>query len=56
MMVADVLEENSYRVMEADSADEALKARKDIRLLFTGIEMRPGPNGLELARLGKGRA
>jgi two-component system, response regulator PdtaR len=50
---SDLLEENGYSVVEADSAKEALKvmeARKDVRPLFTDIQMPPGINGLELAR------
>jgi CheY-like chemotaxis protein len=50
---SELLEESGYTVVEADSAEEALKvmeARKDIRLLFTDIQMPPGCDGLELAR------
>ena len=49
----DLLEENGYTVLEANSAEEALKVmetRKDVRLLFTDIQMPPGIDGLELAR------
>jgi CheY-like chemotaxis protein len=48
-----LLEDSGYTVVEADSAEEALKvmeARKDVRLLFTDIQMPPGCDGLELAR------
>jgi two-component system, response regulator PdtaR len=50
---ADLLEENGYTVVEADNAAEALKVmevRKDVRLLFTDIQMPGGCDGLELAR------
>jgi CheY-like chemotaxis protein len=50
---SELLEESGYTVVEADSAKEALQvmeARKDVRLLFTDIQMPPGINGLELAR------
>jgi two-component system, response regulator PdtaR len=50
---SELLEESGYTVVEADSAEEALKvmeARKDVRLLFTDIQMPPGCDGLELAR------
>jgi CheY-like chemotaxis protein len=53
MHASEILEESGYTVVEADSAEEALKvmeARKDVRLLFTDIQMPPGCNGLELAR------
>lgn len=49
----ELLEEHGYTVLEADSAEAALKVmeqRKDVRLLFTDIQMPPGCNGLELAR------
>jgi CheY-like chemotaxis protein len=50
---SELLEENGYNVVEADSAEEALQlmeARKDVKLLFTDIQMPPGCDGLELAR------
>ena len=53
LYTSQLLEESGYTVVEADSAEEALKvmeARKDVRLLFTDIQMPPGCNGLELAR------
>jgi two-component system, response regulator PdtaR len=53
LYTSELLEENGYTVVEADSAEEALKvmeARKDVRLLFTDIQMPPGCDGLELAR------
>ena len=53
LYTSQLLEESGYTVVEADSAEEALKvmeARKDVRLLFTDIQMPPGVDGLELAR------
>jgi CheY-like chemotaxis protein len=53
LMTSELLEINGYTVVEADSAEEALKVmeqRNDVRLLFTDIEMPPGCDGLELAR------
>lgn len=50
---ADILEEQGYRVVEADNADAALKvleARDDVRLLFTDIQMPGSLDGLDLAR------
>jgi len=49
----ELLEASGYTVVQADNADEALKVmekRKDVRLLFTDIQMPPGCDGLELAR------
>jgi CheY-like chemotaxis protein len=49
----ELLEEHGYTVIEAGNAEEALKVmenRKDVRLLFTDIQMPPGVDGLELAR------
>jgi len=53
LLASDLLEGHGYTVVEAANAEEALKVmekRKDVRLLFTDIEMPPGCNGLELAR------
>jgi CheY-like chemotaxis protein len=50
---SELLEESGYTVVEADCAEDALKlmeARKDVRLLFTDIQMPGGCDGLELAR------
>jgi CheY-like chemotaxis protein len=55
---AGLLEENGYTVVEANSAEQALKVmetRKDVRMLFTDIQMPPGIDGLELARQVHGR-
>jgi two-component system, response regulator PdtaR len=53
MLATTMLEEAGYDAVEADSADEAitiLEARKDIRIVFTDIEMPGSMNGLKLAR------
>jgi CheY-like chemotaxis protein len=53
LLACDLLEEHGYTVVVADNAEEALKVmekRKDVRLLFTDIQMPPGCDGLELAR------
>ena len=53
LLASELLEDHGYAVVEADSAEEALKVmekRKDIRMLFTDIQMLPGCDGLELAR------
>jgi CheY-like chemotaxis protein len=53
LMASELLESHGYAVVEADSAEEAIKvmeSRKDVRLLFTDIQMPPGCDGLELAR------
>jgi CheY-like chemotaxis protein len=49
----DLIECAGYDVVEANSADEAIKlleARKDIRIVFTDIEMPGSMDGLRLAR------
>jgi CheY-like chemotaxis protein len=51
--VCELLEASGYTVVQADNAEEALKVmetRKDVRLLFTDIQMPPGRDGLELCR------
>ncbi len=53
LLTSEFLEEHGYTVVEADNAEEALKVmekRKDVKLLFTDIQMPPGCDGLELAR------
>ena len=50
---SEILEQHGYTVVEAANAEEAIhlmEKRKDIRLLFTDIQMPPGCDGLELAR------
>jgi CheY-like chemotaxis protein len=52
MLVADVLDEAGYDVLEAHDAQAALTTLKDspdVRVLFTDINMPPGMNGLDLA-------
>lgn len=52
MIGADALEEAGYDVLEAESADEALKvleAGKPIEVLFTDIRMPGSMDGLKLA-------
>jgi CheY-like chemotaxis protein len=52
MLVADVLDEAGFAVIEASSAQAALlelEQHDDVRVLFTDINMPPGMNGLELA-------
>jgi two-component system, response regulator PdtaR len=47
------VEAAGYRVIEASNADEAiaiLEARKDIRIVFTDIDMPGSMDGLRLAR------
>ena len=53
MIGADILDEEGFEVIEAASADEALAifgARRDIRVLFTDVEMPGSMNGYALAR------
>jgi CheY-like chemotaxis protein len=53
LTTSELLDDHGYTVVEARSAEEALELmekRKDIRLLFTDIQMPPGCDGLELAR------
>jgi CheY-like chemotaxis protein len=52
MNAVDVLEQAGFETVEAHNADEAisiLKARKDIRVVFTDIEMPGSLDGLKLA-------
>jgi CheY-like chemotaxis protein len=53
MQAVDVIEEAGFDVVEvsnADAAIEILQARKDIRIVFTDIEMPGSMDGLKLAR------
>jgi CheY-like chemotaxis protein len=53
MQAVALIEEAGFDVVEAGSADEAiaiLEARKDIRIVFTDIEMPGSMDGLKLAR------
>jgi CheY-like chemotaxis protein len=52
LYAADVLVEAGFNVVQANNADEAialLEARKDIRLVFTDIDMPGEMDGLKLA-------
>jgi CheY-like chemotaxis protein len=52
MLVADVLDEAGFEVVEAADARTALKRLEladDVQVLFTDINMPPGMSGLELA-------
>src|SRR6476661_1722113 len=53
MHAADLVEGAGYRAIEASNADEAiaiLEIRKDIRIVFTDIDMPGSMDGLKLAR------
>jgi CheY-like chemotaxis protein len=52
MLVADVLDDAGFEVVEASDAQTALKRLElagDVQVLFTDINKPPGMNGLELA-------
>ncbi|MDB5452790.1 MAG: response regulator receiver [Caulobacteraceae bacterium] len=54
MIAAEGLEDAGFEVLEADSADAALRilnSRSDVRVLFTDINMPGSVDGVELARL-----
>lgn len=49
----DLVEAAGYKALEASNADEAiaiLEKRKDIRIVFTDIDMPGSMDGLKLAR------
>ncbi|WP_245435332.1 response regulator [Microvirga calopogonii] len=53
MLISDLLQDGGFKVIEAKNVAEALRvleARPDIQVLFTDVEMPPGPNGYELAQ------
>jgi CheY-like chemotaxis protein len=53
MQAVEMIEEAGFDVAEASNADEAirlLEMRKDIRIVFTDIEMPGSMDGLRLAR------
>ena len=53
MLAADIIREASYETIEAANADSAiaiLEAGRDIRIVFTGIDMPGSMDGLKLAR------
>ena len=52
-LAADTLEENGFRVVEAENAEEALRVlaeRSDVRVLFTDVNMPGALDGLDLVR------
>ena len=52
-LIADILHDEGFRVMEAKDAAEALRvleACPDVDVLFTDAEMPPGATGFDLAR------
>jgi CheY-like chemotaxis protein len=52
-LMADILEDAGFRVIEASNAVAALnwlEAGEDVHVLFTDVHMPPGVDGLELAR------
>jgi CheY-like chemotaxis protein len=53
LLMADILEDAGFRVIEAANAGAALnwlEAGEDVQVLFTDVHMPPGIDGLELAR------
>jgi len=53
LYAASIVEEAGFQVVEAENATEAisiLEARKDIRVVFTDIEMPGSIDGIKLAR------
>ena len=53
LLATDTLEDNGFRVVEAEDATEALRIlaeRPDVRVLFTDINMPGALDGMELAR------
>src|SRR4051812_22702224 len=53
MQAVSMIEEAGYEVVDATNADEAIAiliARRDIRIVFTDIEMPGSMDGLKLAR------
>ncbi|HEV7253692.1 MAG TPA: response regulator [Mesorhizobium sp.] len=58
MNIAEQLEDEGFRVLEAANADKAialLEAHSDIRLVFTDIDMPGSMDGLRLAGVVRGR-
>jgi two-component system, response regulator PdtaR len=58
LLMADILKDAGFRVIEAANAWVALKcleAGEDVQVLFTDVHMPPGIDGLELARRVKQR-
>lgn len=53
-----LLEDAGYEVVPAQGAEQALRVaeeRPDIDVIFTDVNLREGPNGIELARILKAR-
>ena len=53
MFAVDLLEDEGFTVLEAENADAALavlRARLDVRVLFTDVDMPGTLNGFALAR------
>ncbi|MFC0241738.1 response regulator [Rhodopseudomonas telluris] len=58
MNAVDIVEEAGFSVVEAGTADEAiriLESRDDIRVVFTDIQIPGSMDGLKLARAVRGR-
>jgi CheY-like chemotaxis protein len=58
MCAVELLEQAGFEVLEAESADAAvrtLELRHDVRILFADIEMPGSMNGLRLAAAVRGR-
>jgi DNA-binding LytR/AlgR family response regulator len=58
MMATDLVEEAGFEAVEARSADQAieiLQERKDIRIVFTDIDMPGSMNGMRLAAMVRDR-
>ncbi len=52
MLIADLLQDEGYKIIEAANAEEALrvlKVRPDVHVVLTDGEMPPGPTGFDLA-------
>lgn len=57
-LAVDIIEDGGFATLEAGNADEAialLEARSDIAVIFTDISMPGDIDGLELARMARGR-
>ena len=53
ILFSEVLTEAGFRVLEAANSQEALTilaAKIDVHVIFTDVDLPPGPNGFELAR------
>ena len=58
LMAAEMMQDAGFEVLEADSADEALRIldnRTDVRVVFTDIEMPGSMDGISLARFIRSR-